>query len=138
MVFLNEQVERLLLIGLFMVCIFSFAIGIGSNYGRTSSQMTSSAIDTHSIETKINSTNTAASGWLTAIQGDNPIVYVAIVTIKSVWGIAKAIITLIPSLFALYLTSISNVLGIPTIVTGVITTIFALGAIISYIGWVRQ
>jgi hypothetical protein len=41
------------------------------------------------------------------------------------------------TLINLYLFTISNVLGIPTVVTGVITTIFIMGLIAMTYQWVR-
>ena len=134
---LNDYVTKALLIGVFIICLISFAIELGSNYSKTSSDMVGTTINIRTIESSINNTNTMARAWKTAFESDSPLISLGILAVRSLWNTGIAMINVVLTLINLYLFTISNVLGIPTVVTGVITTIFIMGLIAMTYQWVR-
>jgi len=135
---LNDYVTKALLIGVFIICLISFAVGLGANYSKTSTDMVGTTINLNPIETSINQTNTMATSWKAAFESDSPLISLGILAIRSFVNTGKAMINVVLTLINLYLFTISNILGIPAIVTGTITTIFIMGLIAAAYAWVKS
>lgn len=128
---LPEYLEKTLLIGLFLICMVSFGTVIGSNYGKTQTDIVSDQITTSGIESSINDTNELAIQWKLAFQSSNPLWTVGVVAVESLFTIGKVMANTLFSIIGLYFSIISNVLGIPPIVTAVLSTIITVWLIVA-------
>ena len=135
---LNDYVTKALLTGVFIICLISFAVSLGTNYSKTSSDMVGTTINIRTIESSINNTNTMAGAWKTAFESDSPLISLGILAVRSLWTTGIAMINVVLTLINLYLFTISNILGIPAVVSGVITTIFIMGLIAMAYSWVKS
>lgn len=128
----REYLTIFLLAGLFLVALYSFATGIGNNYG-TNMSIDRSKIDLTQLENQINETSTNAKIWEERFTSDNLFVSLGSIVLFSIWGIMKLIWTSANSLVTIYLSGANNVLGIDPMVTGVATAILIIGLI--FAGW---
>jgi hypothetical protein len=134
---LHEWIGKSLLIGVFIICLITFGVLIGSNYGKTSTDMVGTSIDTGGIESAINKTNTDALAWKSAFESDSPLISLGILAIQSLWNTGLSMFNVILTLMDLYLFSISNIFGVPAIMTGAITTILIVKIIYMVCQWVK-
>jgi hypothetical protein len=135
---LQDWIGKSLLIGVFIICVVTFGVSIGSNYGKSSNDMVGNAIDLTGIESAINRTNQDAYAWKSAFEGDSPLISVGLLAIQSLWNTGLSMFNVILTLMDLYLFSIANILGIPAIVIGVITSILIVSIIFMVYSWVKS
>lgn len=133
MVLFKDYVIYLLLIGLCLFAVLSFAQGIATNYGLSTDVMQSDKIDTTAIYNQINETNEDASGWTQNFLSDNTFIALGGLLMFSVWGIIKLLYNTVILMFSLLLGGITNVLGLPPVVSGLLVTILVIGLI--FAGW---
>lgn len=135
---LHDWVGKSILIGVFIICLVTFGVMIGSNYDKTSSEMVGNAIDLTRIESAINQTNTDAYAWKEALKGDTPFLSFGAMALLSLWNTALGMLNVILTMMDLYLFSIANILGVPPLVTGAITTILIISIIWMIFQWVKN
>lgn len=118
-----------LLAGLFIIALIGFGVGIAHNYGETDSLMKSDKIDFSRLESQVNQTSQDAQSWGNAFRSDNLFVSAGAIVLFSIWGIGKLIWTSVIALFTIFSDGATAVLGIPPIVTGVLTAILIISLI---------
>ena len=117
----KDWIVSSMFVGLFIIAIMSFGIGIGHNYNKTATEMTGDQIDLTRIESSLNDTTAKTSAWKTAFESDSPFLTIGYLAIQSIWSIFTSMLNVILSLIDLYITSVSNILGVPPIVISVFT-----------------
>lgn len=125
----QDYIVFCLLAGLFIVSLYYFASGITDNYGQDSNLVDDEQINLTHLESTLNQTRSDAETWQDRFTSDNFFVSLGAIVLFSLWGIIKLIWTVTTTLFSLYLEGFNNVLGIPPMVTGVISAIFIIGLI---------
>lgn len=120
---------NLLLIGLFVICIIGFAGSIGLNYGKSSTDMTSNLINTQKIQDQVNKTGEDAKHWESLFKNSNMFVSFGSIITFAIWGVGSLIWTTVTTFFTIYFDMISQVLGIPAMVTGTLTAIILISII---------
>lgn len=135
---LHEWVIKSLLIGVFIICMVTFGVNLGAGYGKTATEMSGNAVDLSRIEASINSTNTQATAWKTAFESDSPLISVGLLAIQSIWTTGISMMNVVLSMLDLYMFSISNILGVPPLVTGAITSILIISLIFAVYKWVKS
>jgi hypothetical protein len=132
----EDYPKNFLLAGLFIICMITFAVMLGQNYGQDEALMKSDQIDFSKLENQINQTSTDAQKWGEAFKSDNLFVTTGTLVLFSIWGIGKLIWGSVTSFTTIFLDGASSVLGVSPIVTGVamalliISLIFALWKVI--------
>jgi hypothetical protein len=132
----EDYPKNFLLAGLFIICMITFAVMLGQNYGQDEALMKSDQIDFSKLENQINQTSTDAQKWGEAFKSDNLFVATGTLVLFSIWGIGKLIWGSVTSFTTIFLDGASSVLGVSPIVTGVamalliISLIFALWKVI--------
>lgn len=132
MISFREYIIIFLVVGLFLVSLYTFGTNIAENYGKNFT-VDDSKIDLTQLQTQINETSTEARTWESRFTSDNVFVATGSIVLFSIWGIIKLVWSSINSLITIYLDGIHNVLGIDPMVTGVITAILIIGLI--FAGW---
>ena len=127
----GEYPIKFLLAGLFLVAMLAFGIGIAHNYGQDDTLIKSDKIDFTHLEQQINSTSTDAKSWGDAFRSDNFFIALGNVVLFSVWGVAKLVWTAIITVFTLIIDGSSAVLGIPSMVTGVLLACLIIAVLFS-------
>jgi uncharacterized protein YqhQ len=125
----QDYIIGFLLAGLFIVALYSFATGVATNYGMDSNLVDDEQINLTQLESEINQTSSRAEGWQDKFTSDNFFVSLGSIILFSLWGIFKLIWSVINTLSSIYLGGLNNVLGIPPLVTGIISAIIILGLI---------
>lgn len=116
-----------LLVSLFAICIYNFAVGVGEEYDYTADEFLSSdEIDFGELDTQIKVTSQEASKWQEMFEKDNIFALVGTLVFNSLWGIAKLIGGSINLLFVLLFGGIANVLGLDALVIGVVSAILII------------
>lgn len=128
----REYITIFLLVGLFLVAIYTFGTNIASNYDKDFS-IDDSKIDLTQLQNQINETSTEAKVWESRFTSDNIFVATGSIVLFSIWGIMKLVWSSINSLVTIYLQGANNVLGIDPMVTGVVTALLIIGLI--FAGW---
>lgn len=132
----EDYPKNFLLAGLFVICMITFAVMLGNNYGQSEALMKSDQIDFSKLENQINQTSSDAQKWGEAFKSDNLFVATGTLVLFSIWGIGKLIWGSVTSFTTIFLDGASSVLGVSPIVTGVamailiISLIFALWKVI--------
>ena len=124
---------NMLLIGLCIVSLMTFATLIATNYGKPTTTMSTEYIDFSRIQKQVNDTNNDAEAWGQAFRSDNPFVSFGSLILFSIWGILKLIWTAVISFITIYLDIVSSVLHIPPIVTGTVTAVVIISLI--FMAW---
>ena len=125
---LKEFASGFLLLGLFVICLFTFVFGLADNNTEIQN-LDTSGIDLDYLETHLNSSKEDAEGYIKNFGSENPVVSLGSLILFSVVGVGKLVINSILITFNIVLGGISNVLGIPPIVTGIISAILMIGLI---------
>jgi len=126
----NEWLTNVVLIGLVLISLGGFAVGLGSNYDKTAKEMIGTSIDLSNIENSINQTGQQASAWKKALESDSPFIKLGVLFISSIWSTLLAMLSLILAFISIYLTTISNIFGVPVIVISGLTTLAVVSLII--------
>ena len=135
---LPDWAIKSILIGVFIICLVTFGTSIGANYGKTAKEMSGDAVDLSRIEASINSTNTQALAWKSAFESDSPLIAVGLLAIQSIWTTALSMFNVVLSMLDLYMFSISNILGVPPLVIGAITSILIISLLATAYAWVKS
>ena len=116
-----------LLVSLFAISIYNFAIGVGGEYGYSADEFLSSdEIDFESLDTQIRETSEEAESWQEKFRDDNVFVAFGPLVMFSLWGIAKLMWNSINLIFELLFGGIAGVIGIDPMVVGVISAILLI------------
>ena len=134
---LPDWVIKSILIGVFIISIVTFGVSIGSNYGKTATEMSGNAVDLSRIEASINSTNVQAEAWKSAFESDSPLIAVGLLAVQSIWTTSLSMFNVILAMLDLYLFSIANILGVPSFVIGAITSIIIISLLALTYRWVK-
>lgn len=125
----EDYPKNFLLAGLFVICMITFAVMLGNNYGQSEALMKSDQIDFSKLENQINSTSADAQKWGEAFKSDNLFVATGTLVLFSIWGIGKLIWGSVTSFTTIFLDGASSVLGVSPIVTGVVMAILIISLI---------
>ncbi len=125
----QDYIIYLLLAGLFIVAIYSFASGIATNYNQNSTLVEDEQINLTRLETELNDTTTSAQTWQDKFTSDNFFVSLGSIVLFSLWAIFQLMWSVISNLTTIYLGGLNNVLGIPPLVTGIVSAILIIGLI---------
>ena len=128
---INDMLIGALLVSIFLIGMMTFAVNIGSLNNQSATQMTTTDINISGFQQKVSDTNINATSWKSSFWTSIPFIGVGIVIIQTLWNIGKLVSDSIMGIFNLFFTMITNVLGIPPIVTGVLTTIAVVSLIIA-------
>jgi hypothetical protein len=129
----KEIAINMLLAGLFLFAVFSFATGTVQNYGLNESIVKDERIDFDSLESNIQETSEDAKKWEEAIMGENIFVSFGALVLFSIWGVIKLIWISTFGIYNILMAGASDVLGIPSIAMGVLTAILII--VLIFAGW---
>ena len=118
------------LVALFIISLYNFAIGIGNNYDRDLT-IDNKKIDLTSLEAELNQTNEDSGGWQTAVSDDAIDPSFTSIILFSIWGVGKLMIGAVNAMATIYLEASYNVLGIDPMVLGTLVTILVVLLIFS-------
>ena len=124
---LKELIYGFLLVGLFLVCIFSFILNFTAD--NSDIELDTDEIDLTGLESSLNKSKSQAEEYMGSFQSENPLVSFGSLILFSIVGIGKLIITSVSVIFNILLGGMSAVLGIPPIITGVLTAIILMSLI---------
>jgi len=127
----SKYAINFILIGLFTVALFSWAFNVANDYDMDESIMKSDKFDYDSVEEQIEGTSEDAQAWSDKFTSDNPLLSSGSLVLFAIWGVTKLVWTSVTSIFNLLFGGISNVLGIPVVVTGVLSSILIILLIFS-------
>lgn len=122
-----------LIIGLVIVCMFTFAGLIAVKYDKPASIMDTGYIDISRVQAQMNQTTGDAEAWGNAFRSDNPFVSFGSLILFSIWGVLKLMWTAVMSFLVIYLDIVSGLLHIPPMVVATITAILIISMIA--MGW---
>jgi|TARA_Y100000310_G_scaffold59002_1_gene54318 hypothetical protein len=125
----QDYIVYLLLAGLFIVAIYSFASGVAVNYDQDSNLVDDEQINLTQLESELNATRTSAEGWQDKFTSDNFFVALGSIVLFSLWGIFQLMWSVVSTLTTIYIGGLNNVLGVPPLVTGTVTSILIIGLI---------
>ncbi len=125
----EDYPKNFLLAGLFVICMITFAVMLGNNYGQSEALMKSDQIDFSKLENQINQTSSDAQKWGEAFKSDNLFVATGTLVLFSIWGIGKLIWGSVTTFSTIFLDGASSVLGVSPIVTGVVTALLIISLI---------
>ena len=125
----EDYPKNFLLAGLFVICMITFAVMLGNNYGQSEALMKSDQIDFSKLENQINQTSSNAQKWGEAFKSDNLFVATGTLVLFSIWGIGKLIWGSVTTFSTIFLDGASSVLGVSPIVTGVVTALLIISLI---------
>jgi len=120
-----------LLVGLFTISMFYFAIGSANEYGHNSSYVTSDKIDLSGLEENLEQTGNQSTKMQEAFLNDEPNIILGAIIFSSLWGNVKNIWESINEIAEIILQGMANILHIPAIVLGVIIAILAIALVFS-------
>ena len=121
--------KNLLIAGLFLVAIISFATIIAQEQGYTEDLVKSDKINFTGLEQQVTQTSEDANRWGDSFQSDNPLLDFGALILFSIWGIGKLMWGSTMIILNLYLNGLSNVIGISPVVVGSITAIVIISLI---------
>lgn len=127
----KEYVIKFLLGSLFIVCLFAFAVNFTTDQGKDAGVIDDGNLNFDELEESVNETSEDAEAWGEAFRSDNLFVSLGAIVLFSIWGVSKLIWTSVINLFSLIFDSLSTVLGVPSIVIGVVTAILIVSMIFS-------
>lgn len=125
----EDYPKNFLLAGLFVICMITFAVMLGNNYGQSEALMKSDQIDFSKLENQINQTSSDAQKWGEAFKSDNLFVATGTLVLFSIWGIGKLIWGSVTTFSTIFFDGASSVLGVSPIVTGVVTALLIISLI---------
>lgn len=125
----EDYPKNFLLAGLFVICMITFAVMLGNNYGQSEALMKSDQIDFSKLENQINQTSSDAQKWGEAFKSDNLFVATGTLVLFSIWGIGKLIWGSVTTFSTIFLDGASSVLGVSPIVTGVVTALLIISLV---------
>lgn len=129
MVDFKDYVINSLLVGLFLICMISFAVIMAQNYGHDESMMKSDKIDFSQVEKQVSQTSADANKWSKTFTSDNLFVVAGGIVLYSIWGIGKLIFGSVIAMATVITTGTSTVLGVPAIAIGVLIAIITISLI---------
>lgn len=129
---------NMLLAGLFIIALISFAVTLANNYGESEALMKSDKIDFTRLEKQINSTSSDANKWAETFKSDNLFVVAGGIVLYSIWGITKLIWTSVTVMLTIFTDGASGLLGIPPIAVGVLTAIIIISLIFASWRLIKQ
>lgn len=125
----QDYIVFFLLAGLFLIAIYSFASGVAVNYDQDPELIDDELINLTQLESRLNQTRADAETWQDKFTSDNFFVALGSIVLFSLWGIFQLIWSVITSFSSIFLDGMNNVLGVPPLVTGVISAIIIIGLI---------
>lgn len=118
-----------LLASLFLISLYSFAIGIRDNYGSSTEIVDTEQLQIQNFTQKLNETSSDASKWQEAFTSDNIFIALGGLVLFSIWGIFKLMWTAVNNFATLLLSGATSVLGIDPMVTGTVVALLIIGMI---------
>jgi hypothetical protein len=112
----------------YIIGIVNFGVSFGSIYGVNNQ---ADGVNMTSLEGTINSTNANMEVQKNSFLSDNPFMVVGGFVLLSIWGVVKAMFVMPYQIFMILRDGITGVLGIPSIVFDVLTTILFISLIYS-------
>ena len=122
----KAALASLLLASLLLICYYGFAKGVALDYGNSTDIVDDSQINLTGFDQELNNTANQAHGWEQAFTSDNFFVSLGSIVLFSIWGVFKLMWTVMAKFVTLIFQAAFNVLGVPSIVTGVVTMIFII------------
>ncbi len=127
---LKDYIAGFLLGALFLVALFTFAFGIAGENDLEGVYNTDK-IDLTSLENRLESSRVDANSYMESFSSENPLESFGALVFFSIVGIAKLVSNSVITIFTILFGGISNVLGIPPLVTGTISAILLIGLIMA-------
>ena len=121
--------KNLLIAGLFLVAIISFAVIIAEEQGYTEDLVKSDKINFTGLEQQVTKTSEDANRWSDSFQSDNPLLDFGALILFSIWGIGKLMWGSVMIILNLYLNGLSGVIGVSPVVIGSITAVVIISLI---------
>lgn len=135
---LKEFGINFLVIGLFLVALVSFAVGIASNYGKDESYMVDEKLGYSNILGNLSSTSQQAKSWESVFTGENIFESAGELVLKSIWGVMTLLWGAGFGLFNVLVQGAYNLLGVPILVTSVLMAIIIISLIFSAWSVIRK
>ena len=125
---LKEFATGFLLLALFALALFTFVFQL-EDKNTPIENMDTSGIDLIALEGRLNASTEEANSYMESFSSDNPVENVFNILLFSIVGVGSLVINSILITFNILFGGISNVLGIPPIVVGIIAAITIMGLI---------
>ncbi len=125
---LKEFASGFLLLGLFALAIFTFIFTLEDNNTKIAN-LDTAGIDITALEARLNSSTGEANDYMESFSKDSPVENFFNIIFFSIIGVGKLVINSIIITFNIILGGISTILGIPPIVTSVISAIVIISLI---------
>jgi uncharacterized membrane protein YccF (DUF307 family) len=116
-----------------LICILTFGVGLGANYGKTQTDMLTDNYNLVPLQNQLNKTQHEAETWEKLFQSDNIFIVIGGIILKSFWGITVGIWTAITSFVTIYIGLVASIVGIPPIITGALLSILIFSLL--FLGW---
>lgn len=126
---LKEHIFGFLLVALFLVSTFTFVFSFTAENKPV--DFDTDEINLAGLEAKLMESKEDSEDYMLSFQSENPLVSFGSLILFSVVGIGKLVINSFSAIYEIVIGGISGVLGIPTMVTGVLTAIILLSLIFS-------
>lgn len=125
---LKEMLVSSMLVGLVMICIFSFIFAFtGEN--TDIENLDTTGLDLDALETNLNSQKELAEAHQETLSNDNPLTAFGELILLSIVGIGTLVGSTISILVNLIFGGITTTLGIPALVSGIVISIIILGIV---------
>lgn len=120
--------------GLFMFCIYAFAVSLEDYYTYANMSINDERIDLTNLEVTLNDSNENANTWRNSyLQQDVSLLERSILFIGSMVGIIQNIFGVIGTFFDIFFKAGEQILGIPPVVSGVV--LFVLIILLIFASW---
>jgi hypothetical protein len=131
-----EAEFRHMIVSVILVCLFSlsilmFAIGLGGEYGKDTSDMNSDIINLSGINNTLNSAEITAKTWQSAFTTQKTVLGQASIILTGLFGLGQTMWNVMISPIYLFIFMLQNVLGFPAVVSGVIIFLVIIAFIFS-------
>lgn len=125
---LKHYVISFLLVALFFFSIFTFLTTFIYD-NQDIENLSLEYIGLNDIEQQLAESNENAEGWRQSLEQENPVLSFGALVLFSIWGVGKLIIGSVVTVYSIVIGGLSHILGIPALVTGVITAILLISLI---------
>lgn len=125
---LKSTVIGLMVILLFIALVITFAIGMGDEYGRDTSNLLGDDFNITGVNNTLNSAEDTANEWKDAFTSGNIFKIIGL-TVIGIFDLGLTILAFIMTPFTLIIHILINVLHLPAIIVGTIIMAFIVAVI---------
>ena len=124
-------VITLVVLSLFVICIYNFGVEFMDANNGTSNFVDSDKLNIDSISEETRNMEQTSEDWKETFTSESTFVQSGVLFMSTMWQVAKLMFSSIITFLNLYFSIAYNVLGIPYVVTGVLLTVIIIILIFS-------